>query len=110
MNRVELQSMTRERILDAQALIRGKRWSFAYPLLTGSTQPQKTDGGNWMSGPIVRKYGFPNFEKIFGERELKHGAEDEAARADAVTPAADPTRTAPTTGSEARPEAEPKKP
>jgi hypothetical protein len=28
-----------------------------------------------MSGPIVRKYGFPNFEKIFGERELKHGAE-----------------------------------
>lgn len=30
MNRVELQSMTRERILDAQALIRGKRWSFAY--------------------------------------------------------------------------------
>ncbi len=21
-----------------------------------------------MSGPIVRKYGFPNFEKIFGER------------------------------------------
>jgi hypothetical protein len=31
-----------------------------------------------MSGPIVRKYGFPNFEKIFGERDLKHGAEDEA--------------------------------
>jgi hypothetical protein len=28
-----------------------------------------------MSGPIIRKYGFPNFEKIFGERELKHGAE-----------------------------------
>ena len=23
-----------------------------------------------MSGPIVRKYGFPNFEKIFGERPL----------------------------------------
>ena len=21
-----------------------------------------------MSGPIVRKFGFPNFEKIFGER------------------------------------------
>jgi hypothetical protein len=31
-----------------------------------------------MSGPIVRRYGFPNFEKIFGERELKHGAEGEA--------------------------------
>ncbi len=31
-----------------------------------------------MSGPIVRKYGFPNFEKIFGEREIKHGAGSEA--------------------------------
>ena len=30
-----------------------------------------------MSGPIVRKYGFPNVEKIFGEREIKHGAEGE---------------------------------
>lgn len=29
-----------------------------------------------MSGPIVRKYGFPNFEKIFGERPLEHGAEE----------------------------------
>ena len=29
-----------------------------------------------MSGPIVRKYGFPNFEKIFGKRELQHGAEE----------------------------------
>ncbi len=26
-----------------------------------------------MSGPIVRKYGFPNFEKIFGERDVQHG-------------------------------------
>lgn len=31
-----------------------------------------------MSGPIVRKYGFPNFEKIFGEREIQHGAEPTA--------------------------------
>ena len=30
-----------------------------------------------MSGPIVRKYGFPNFEKIFGERPLEHGVEEE---------------------------------
>jgi hypothetical protein len=30
-----------------------------------------------MSGPIVRKYGFPNFEKIFGKRPLEHG-EDES--------------------------------
>ena len=29
-----------------------------------------------MSGPIVRKYGFPNFEKIFGERPLEHGADE----------------------------------
>lgn len=29
-----------------------------------------------MSGPIVRKYGFPNFDKIFGERELKHGVDE----------------------------------
>ncbi len=33
-----------------------------------------------MSGPIIRKYGFPNFEKIFGERELKHGAEADASK------------------------------
>ena len=29
-----------------------------------------------MSGPIIRKYGFPNFEKIFGERPLEHGIDD----------------------------------
>lgn len=29
-----------------------------------------------MSGPIIRKYGFPNFEKIFGERDVKHGVDD----------------------------------
>ena len=28
-----------------------------------------------MSGPIVRKYGFPNFDKIFGKRELEHGVD-----------------------------------
>jgi hypothetical protein len=30
-----------------------------------------------MSGPIVRKYGFANFEKIFGEKPLQHGVENE---------------------------------
>lgn len=30
-----------------------------------------------MSGPIIRKYGFPNFEKIFGERPLEHGIDEE---------------------------------
>jgi hypothetical protein len=29
-----------------------------------------------MSGPIVRKYGFPNFEQIFGKREPQHGVEE----------------------------------
>ena len=29
-----------------------------------------------MSGPIVRKYGFPNFEQIFGKREPQHGVDD----------------------------------
>lgn len=29
-----------------------------------------------MSGPIVRKYGFPNFEQIFGKREVQHGADE----------------------------------
>ena len=30
-----------------------------------------------MSGPIIRKYGFPNFEGIFGAREPLHGSGDE---------------------------------
>jgi hypothetical protein len=29
-----------------------------------------------MSGPIVRKYGFPNFDKIFGARPLEHGVDE----------------------------------
>lgn len=41
-----------------------------------------------MSGPIVRKYGFPNFDKIFGERELQHGVDEtgEAPSQDEATP------------------------
>jgi hypothetical protein len=34
-----------------------------------------------MSGPIIRKYGFPNFEKIFGERPLEHGADEAESEA-----------------------------
>lgn len=37
-----------------------------------------------MSGPIVRRYGFPNFEKIFGKRPLEHG-EDESESAEGPT-------------------------
>jgi hypothetical protein len=29
-----------------------------------------------MSGPIVRKYGFPNHDKIFGERPVQHGVDE----------------------------------
>ncbi len=29
-----------------------------------------------MSGPIVRRYGFPNFEKIFGDRPIEHGVDE----------------------------------
>jgi hypothetical protein len=32
-----------------------------------------------MSGPIVRKYGFPNHDKIFGERPIQHGLDDSEA-------------------------------
>ena len=32
-----------------------------------------------MSGPIIRKYGFPNFDEIFGKRELQHGVDDKEA-------------------------------
>ena len=39
-----------------------------------------------MSGPIVRKYGFPNHEQIFGKRPLEHGSESEA---EAAKPAAE---------------------
>jgi hypothetical protein len=57
-----------------------------------------------MSGPIVRRYGFPNFEKIFGERELKHGAEGDAATAQPTptseTPAKTAEETKPTTAGE----------
>ncbi len=40
-----------------------------------------------MSGPIVRKYGFPNFEKIFGERDIKHGADPSQSPSDPSEPA-----------------------
>lgn len=36
-----------------------------------------------MSGPIIRKYGFPNFDQIFGKRELEHGVEDAPKAAEA---------------------------
>jgi hypothetical protein len=54
-----------------------------------------------MSGPIVRKYGFPNFDKIFGKRELEHGVDEPPS-----PPAGESKETGPATGS--RPEDAPK--
>ncbi len=47
-----------------------------------------------MSGPIVRKYGFPNFEKIFGEREPQHGVDDPQSQTPASPPEDVPARDA----------------
>ncbi len=58
-----------------------------------------------MSGPIVRKYGFPNFEKIFGERELKHGGQDDAPKPDVAPKPSEPPARGPTDEA-----ADPKKP
>lgn len=41
-----------------------------------------------MSGPIVRKYGFPNHEKIFGERAVEHGLDDSGQPGDETKKAA----------------------
>jgi hypothetical protein len=43
-----------------------------------------------MSGPIVRKYGFPNFDQIFGKKELEHGVDDDAVEPAAEAPAETP--------------------
>lgn len=39
-----------------------------------------------MSGPIVRKYGFPNFDKIFGSRDVQHGVDEPESGGDANRP------------------------
>ena len=56
-----------------------------------------------MSGPIVRKYGFPNFEQIFGKRELEHGAEE------AETASVEPAKSEPPGGREVPKKSEPEK-
>ena len=42
-----------------------------------------------MSGPIVRKYGFPNHESIFGKKEIEHGVDEGHAE---VEPSTEPAR------------------
>jgi hypothetical protein len=50
-----------------------------------------------MSGPIVRRYGFPNFDKIFGERPLQHGADEpETADSESVSASRGPKKAAET--------------
>ncbi len=34
-----------------------------------------------MSGPIVRKYGFPNHEAIFGKKDIEHGVDEGESKA-----------------------------
>jgi hypothetical protein len=54
-----------------------------------------------MSGPIVRRYGFPNFEKIFGERPIEHGVDEpESASSDARPAEANPAEPKPQPESE----------
>jgi hypothetical protein len=48
-----------------------------------------------MSGPIVRKYGFPNFDQIFGKKELQHGSDEPESPAeskDNAPPAVEKTK------------------
>ena len=59
-----------------------------------------------MSGPIVRKYGFPNFEKIFGERPLQHGLDDSGR---SEQPAKKTTKEKPATEAGAEPKASKRK-
>ncbi len=53
-----------------------------------------------MSGPIVRRYGFPNFEKIFGERKLEHGVDEEEKSERAPQPEKELTESQPSKASE----------
>ncbi len=48
-----------------------------------------------MSGPIVRKYGFPNHEQIFGSRPPEHGTEkpkENETKADTPAEAKEPVK------------------
>ncbi len=49
-----------------------------------------------MSGPIVRKYGFPNHDKIFGKREIPHGVDQPPQAEDKPPTDTPPSAPAPT--------------
>jgi hypothetical protein len=58
---------------------RSTRFRLSFHGVSSSLQAidERTEEHAKMSGPIVRKYGFPNFEKIFGEKQPAHGVEGE---------------------------------
>ncbi len=55
-----------------------------------------------MSGPIIRKYGFPNHESIFGKKEIEHGVEEKVVEKS-------PSKAEPTPKAEKKPVADKKK-
>lgn len=59
-----------------------------------------------MSGPIIRKYGFPNFDSIFGKKEPQHGVEDPAAPA-SVPHESEATKPGGAPGSKPEPQSKP---
>jgi hypothetical protein len=61
-----------------------------------------------MSGPIIRKYGFPNHDHIFGTRPLEHGADEDPTSAEPARE--EPTSTEPAkTTTPSKKSAKPKK-
>lgn len=63
-----------------------------------------------MSGPIVRRYGFPNFEQIFGKRELEHGVDEPEGATPAETQAKDEPARQPEEGKAPKGEPKPRTP
>ena len=62
-----------------------------------------------MSGPIVRKYGFPNFEQIFGSQTPQHGVEDgEGSQTDKPAAPAKKAEARPKSKGDAKAESKPK--
>ena len=73
----------------------------AEPLSNSSAGRLTESSMNWsteMSGPIVRRYGFPNFEKIFGKRPLEHGVDEPEEHAFAVKGDEKPSESTPASG------------
>ena len=58
-----------------------------------------------MSGPIIRKYGFPNFDSIFGKKEPQHGVDDPAVPSS--TPEPEAPKPLGTPGSKSEPQSKP---